>query len=427
MLRGRPLADLTWADILALRAEGVQEGPQLDFKGVYERSRDGERRLIISTDEFRRKIARTLMAFANADGGSVVIGQDELRGDDGKPKPDGVAGELQAFPNPQGECDRLLRSMADLIEPRLGIEDATVINPATGLGVVVLSVGRSAMRPHASTKRDEVAPVRSGREARSMGIREIKDMTLAAARELEGHSAKFAGLMRAMYDLAHNRPSTQVGFVGALASPLTALRVGDLSARSPYASGDFPIRLNGEEATIRRIGAYSREMRPFLHGLRGHARGSRSHSSMTLRFDGSCQVEMEYADVAGSDGRPKIPLQLFEREVMLAAADAATNALVLRSLAGDDTTEIGLKLVIADRGRANVQGWSQDGSDDDGLRLIDRQNDFEVRRFANPNEAAICLHEIRTDFWRALGYSKIENEEVEFLIEKAVATAFRRR
>lgn len=426
MLRNKPLALLTWADIEALAAEGVQEGNQLDFKGILEPSgRGGEIRSVLATDDFRRKIARSLMAFANSDGGTVVIGQDEVRDADGKARPDGVAGELQPFADPQGECDRLLRSVSDLIEPRLPIESEVVVNPTTGTGVIVLAVGRSATRPHASAKRDAVAPARAGKECRPMGIREIKEMTLAAARDLESRAKRFDGLMREMHELAYNKPTTQVTYVGALAAPLSAIRVPTLNARSPYVRGDILIDLAGRQSAMPRIGAYNREMKPYLHGLRGRARGQRSSSEMIMRFDGSVQTTIEFAATNIDGGRPVIPLLFFEREFMLAAADSVTNALILRQLAGDDTTEIGIKIAIADRGRANVQGWDQDGSDDDQLRLLDRENDFEVRRFANAAEAAACLAEIRADFWRALGEARVPTTAVEFHINQTIAAALR--
>ena len=89
MLRNKPLALLTWADIEALNGVAV-EGQQLDFKSGFDKTPGADASNILAQPKFRRTIASVLIFFANAAGGTVVIGVGELpdtAGLAGPPKP----------------------------------------------------------------------------------------------------------------------------------------------------------------------------------------------------------------------------------------------------------------------------------------------------------------------------------------------------
>src|SRR6185437_5981837 len=92
----KPVADLTYADIAGLIGEA--EGQYLEFKQVPPNANVGSQGL-------RSKIAAEIVAFANADGGHLVLGAVET---DESPR---RLEALQEISNVYEEADNLLRSL----------------------------------------------------------------------------------------------------------------------------------------------------------------------------------------------------------------------------------------------------------------------------------------------------------------------------
>lgn len=117
------------ADLVSLKANGITEGPLLEFKrGIYGRS-----------DSDKREFLKDLSALANAMGGHLVIGIEEE---------EGVAGDLVPIAaDVDAELLRLENLARDGVQPRIiGLRMRAV--PVTAGSVIVVKVPRSLHAPH---------------------------------------------------------------------------------------------------------------------------------------------------------------------------------------------------------------------------------------------------------------------------------------
>jgi predicted HTH transcriptional regulator len=181
----KPLAEITIDDLENLITAEARETGELEFKGTLPfQSQKGHPqtadRWIEKGDRLgdyaRDEILAELTAFANADGGTLVLGLHETRSDPRR------AERLEPLPNCAALVRRLLDASEDIVEPRLRSIDARAL-PAdeTGKGYVVLRVGKSAAGPHRLRSTREFY-IRRGERAAKMDVREIKDLTLDLAR-----------------------------------------------------------------------------------------------------------------------------------------------------------------------------------------------------------------------------------------------------
>ena len=84
----------------------------------------------------RDEILAELVAFANADGGTLILGMQETKDE---PR---CAHSLAVLPNCEALAKRILDAAEDIIEPRLTAIDARALpTDATGDGFVVFRVG----------------------------------------------------------------------------------------------------------------------------------------------------------------------------------------------------------------------------------------------------------------------------------------------
>jgi len=152
------------------------------------------------SDYAKEGLFAELVAFANAEGGWLVIGLKET-----KDKPPRVAS-----PEPIPDChelaERLERAAQDWIDPPVpslrcrGIE----IGGRSCAGIVVCRVPRSPLAPHRLNKsrRTQEAYKRVGEESKRMSMREIQDLTVDRARGqarietmFEDAHGRYAGLV----------------------------------------------------------------------------------------------------------------------------------------------------------------------------------------------------------------------------------------
>ncbi len=130
------LADVSVADVDALRENGVPESHFLDYKAEGVGGREDDKR------EFLADVS----AFANASGGDIVFGIRERAG-----VPEEVAGyELD---DPEAEKLRLGSLIRTGLEPRLSTADMRWIPISGKRGVMVVRVPRSWAAPHRVTLR----------------------------------------------------------------------------------------------------------------------------------------------------------------------------------------------------------------------------------------------------------------------------------
>jgi hypothetical protein len=177
----KPLDIITIDDLRALIDAGARETAVLEFKGSLP-VRDGstadrwiERGDRIG-DHARNELLAEIVAFSNADGGTLIIGLHETKDE---PR---CAHRLEPLPDCEGLAKRLLDASEDIIEPRLfAITARALPTNERGEGYVLVRAGKSLLGPHRlTTTRDFY--IRRGERTARMSAREIRDHSTDLAR-----------------------------------------------------------------------------------------------------------------------------------------------------------------------------------------------------------------------------------------------------
>ncbi|MDR6827651.1 hypothetical protein J2X48_001377 [Bosea sp. BE271] len=195
-MRGKPIERVGIEDIHHLITDGVAEGRRIEFKAdvpvsseeqkAHAKLTAGERLLDRSWIQGKalRKFGRDslmeeVVAFANADGGTLVLGMEETA--DQPPR----ASRINALPEVAGLERRLRDALIDCVEPRLPYVAVRAV-PVTedGSGIVLVEVGASALSPHwvSSTRKPTIR-----REDRcdQLSMSEVHDMVLRHSRRID--------------------------------------------------------------------------------------------------------------------------------------------------------------------------------------------------------------------------------------------------
>jgi hypothetical protein len=227
---------ITPADITQLTTEGVYEGQFFEFK----RDLPGDRGRPDPwptggdfTAYARDHLLREVIAFANAQGGNVIVGMDETRDDPPR------AAAICPLPRIHDLATRMqnaARACIDPVLPGLQIQGIEVGGVA-GEGVLLFRTGPSPVGPHRVAS-DGHAYIRRGASSVKMTMREIQDLTLDLARG--------ADRLESIFRERHAAFKESLEFVNTEhgACRITAVPLGAFPG-IPRVSGhpnDFPIR-----------------------------------------------------------------------------------------------------------------------------------------------------------------------------------------
>ena len=271
----KPADQLSIDDLNALINSRVQEDEQIEFKGGLPAEK-GQVDPWYSGGKLKKKakteILEESVAFANAFGGTLILGIEEKKSSNGP----GVANKISPIPR----CDDLASSLElifrDCVEPHIPGLEIAPIRTQGGAGAVVIRVGRSRLAPHRVTL-SLVCPIRQSDRCEKMTMREIQDLVLNLARGTEKldtllneRSERFKEEFRGF----DNWNQDAIG-IRATAAPLgdeiwfdpshKALR-DELAWHSviAHSGGDF-CELEGGDS---RIPASTNDWRPILRGAR---------------------------------------------------------------------------------------------------------------------------------------------------------------
>ena len=262
------LSELTADDIKALVERRAAEGMELEFKQALDDKQGFE--------NARDDLAREIIAFANAYGGTLVVGIAE----DG----DRRAGSITPLKDCNTLAERLAKAVPDRIEPRIpGFECEGVVTEANGTdGVVVIRVPASVLGPHrfkvTAKSRDGHIYVRRNTESMPTSMQEVHDLVLNQARsgdrQLEMRSKAYdrfdAERARISFPDGNSLMATEASFV-AVAVPVARLQVPDLIGRMPVEPHAlvFPLEVATDGHTGAAIPVYGRSSwSPRLRGIR---------------------------------------------------------------------------------------------------------------------------------------------------------------
>jgi Putative DNA-binding domain len=169
----KPINEITWSDIEALRDSGREEDDMIEYKGSFSGGSD----FLAFSDSQRIKavdgIAKEAIAFLNGRGGDIVIGVKEAAND--HPKIEAIT----PIANVDATADRLGQALAALIEPTQSVLSVRAVrqNEDAADGVIIVRAPSSLRAPHRSTRTKECY-VRRGRESVPMPMDEVQDLTL---------------------------------------------------------------------------------------------------------------------------------------------------------------------------------------------------------------------------------------------------------
>jgi Putative DNA-binding domain len=137
------------------------------------------------TDHARDRLFREIVAFANASGGTLVLGVDEIAGNPPR------ANAIVAIPRVHDLAARLADAARACIEPPLGgLQISGIVTEGADDGVVVFRTVASAFGPH-RVAGDGHAFIRRGASSVKMTMREIQDLTIDLARGADRLEALF--------------------------------------------------------------------------------------------------------------------------------------------------------------------------------------------------------------------------------------------
>ncbi|MYC62666.1 MAG: ATP-binding protein [Caldilineaceae bacterium SB0661_bin_34] len=168
-------------DVEALVAAKVPEGERLEFKrelSVRKGRKDSWATDKKLSDAAKKQILHEVVAFANAYGGTLLLGIAET---ESKPP---VADQVVPMPHCAELADRWRLVFRDSVEPPVPQLQIHAVPTDGDAGVVVFQVGRSPMAPH-RVKPTLECPIRRADRCENMTMREIQDMCVNTARGLE--------------------------------------------------------------------------------------------------------------------------------------------------------------------------------------------------------------------------------------------------
>jgi hypothetical protein len=171
-----PIDEIDFADVVYLTQVHAEEGVRLELKERLSTSNGQPDRWMRDQSGIGRvardEIAREIVAFANAYGGTVVIGVAES---DDNPKCAAEVAKPQ-LPRVVGCAEQLGRALRSIIDPPLPmLEVRGIASGASGEGVIVARVNSSPSSPHGFGIPPS-AYVRHGSESKPLSMRELQSM-----------------------------------------------------------------------------------------------------------------------------------------------------------------------------------------------------------------------------------------------------------
>ncbi|WP_287308045.1 ATP-binding protein [Mesorhizobium sp.] len=364
------LGEILQQDLEELCANAARETSELEFKGAlpFQQTKGQSEtadRWITRGDRIgeyaRDKLLAELVAFANAEGGTLVLGIEET---DDEPR---RARSLAPLPRCEDLAKRLSDACEDAIEPRLPIVQALALPLAddSGAGFVILRVGRSAGGPHRLVS-DGQFYIRRGERSVKMTVREIRDAVLELARRGDVIDDIFRGRHegdRVAFSRAwagRRSEEAHVNLLRVTALPVSKWSISNLTERRNlwWMGGEHECTLDGARL---RVGYPARDFDNPPHlGLRTLHYSQDQKFDRSLTADGLIEArvvnvrEPQQGRVLGAVAPLYLPWV-----VSLVCGVLAQVEHLRRSLA-DDGAEFGMQLAI-DANKQLAPTWYEHG------------------------------------------------------------------
>jgi hypothetical protein len=397
----KPLTAISAEDVSRFVGQGPPETDTLEFKEALS-GKDGPDGWHSGADRIgekaRNEIVAEVVAFANAHGGTLVLGISET--DD---KPHRAAG-VAPVPRVADLTERLRLMLRDCVEPQLPVVEAAPVLFEDGAGVVLIRVSRSRLAPHRHTATRECY-IRRADRCEKMTMREIQDITLQVERGLSGIESRFASRGTNFLEFLRQFP---LGFRATLI-PLTTLYIERVHGRNDIRvpQNTFTARVGDGGVCDLIFPGHVGGWRPILRGSRADYEDSLGGTRLELHSDGL----IEYALSFTAEER----FALFAGWWMGLAANAICAADRFRRAAGVPACEYALELEI--NNRIPNLSVGRYGS----TRTVFQLGPFPQKRvifprysIGEPSEFETISNLIDRDFWNAAGHDWDERIKIDF-------------
>lgn len=169
----KPLDEIEWADLEALRESGREEGDTIEYKSSFSGGNDFLAFNDSQRDRAVKGVAREVIAFLNGRGGDVIVGAQEAGNENPRIE------KFASVRNLSATVDRLSQILSATIEPHQSIVGVRGIRRGDDdEGCIVVRAPPSLRAPHRFT-RDRECYVRRGRESVPMPMDEIQNLAVS--------------------------------------------------------------------------------------------------------------------------------------------------------------------------------------------------------------------------------------------------------
>lgn len=353
----KPLNQLTWADVEKLVEAKATENQTIEFK-IDLQVEDGSihpwHERAGKIDAYTRdEILKEIVAFANADGGSLVLGMAESNDHEKratKPKP---------LPRCKKLADRLRQLSENWIEPPLPVIEWRGILQGEGedSGIVLARVPASRLAPH-RVKENREFYVRRGDNSVPMTISEIRDSVLRSASMYEVLDERFKlrrwAALEKMRKIQH--PGGWCVYIGVIPT------AGSVRIERPYRyeklfprHKEFSAAIGTDKCILNfpsALGGISiSRIQPILGGGRQEFRHSERDSFIVREVHDDALVELlfKFQPPHGS----KIP-NVYLNWVLALVANTLLTADEARKLAGAPSAELAVELTLCTNGQGRI-------------------------------------------------------------------------
>lgn len=182
----KSINEITREDIENLIKEGYTEDLHLEYKRELSKDTWQNNQKGIAKKS-KEKLAEEVIAFANTDGGILIVGIEESS--DNPPR----AESIYSIPNVTDLADRIRRSIYDLVDPKIPNLKTKGVPIDGEKGVLIIKVEKSYQAPHRAKFNKECFQRRND-EKIPMTMREMKELTLKNTNVYENLQERFKEL-----------------------------------------------------------------------------------------------------------------------------------------------------------------------------------------------------------------------------------------
>lgn len=399
-LYGKRLRELTRVDIERVVTEQMPEGSEFELKGELP-AKKGDDPWLTKGDRIgdyaRNELLAEVVAFANAYGGTLLVGVTEAH-----TKPPRAA-SIRPLPRCAELAERLRLAARDLVDPQIPLLEVEGVPTANdGSGVVIFHVPRSRMAPHWHVPTRECFVRRADRTER-LTMREIQDLSLQVERGIARVDRQFD---RRQSEFAHMAETFSQGHhcygLRATAVPFDIIAVdrvhGVDEVRPPLIVLHATINGNGPYPLF--FPVHQAEWRPILRGTRGV---SNAGSDLILHREILTTGSVEYTAFKRKENDK--PFRLYPQWLMGIVCNTLCAVEKFRRFADAPDVEYLLEFEISLIGRdLRVERYGRDWFAESGIASISDDGAIFPRYSIGTSGTFVEIARLlERDFWHYVG------------------------